>query len=83
VVPIGRDTEDWHLASYWAHPERVPNADARNATSGFARMTPEVIDRVVAAVGQDLASGEWDERYGHLRQLDTFDVGMRLIVNTP
>jgi SAM-dependent methyltransferase len=83
VVPIPRDTGDWHLASFWAHPERVLDADARNATSGFARMTPEVIDRVVTAVERDLTSGAWDERYGHLRRLDTFDAGMRLIVNTP
>jgi hypothetical protein len=41
------------------------------------------VARVVAAVERDLAEGTWDERYGHLRQLETFDAGMRLIINTP
>jgi hypothetical protein len=28
----------------------------------------------------DLASGKWDERHGHLRELDEFDVGYQLVV---
>lgn len=80
TLPLSRDTPDWMLGSYWAHPERVLDAGARAATSGFARMPPEVVDRVVAAVGADLASGAWDRRHGHLRGLPAFDVGLRLIV---
>lgn len=83
TVPVPRDTCDWTLMSFWAHPERVLDAGARNATSGFARMAPEVVARVVAAVRRDLADGTWDARYGHLRRLDEYDAGMRLIVNTP
>jgi hypothetical protein len=81
-APIPRDTPDWMLGSFWAHPERVLDAEARAATSGFARMPPEVVDRVVAALSRDLASGEWDARHGHLRALDALDVGLRLIVAT-
>ncbi len=80
LVPIPRDCEDWMLGSFWAHPERVLDAGARNATSGFARMAPHVIDRVVAAVERDLASGAWDARHGALRGLAEHDVGLRLIV---
>lgn len=79
-LPIARDTPDWTLGSFWAHPERVLDSDARAATSGFARMDPAVVERVAAAVAADLASGAWDERHGHLRRLDAYDVGLRLIV---
>lgn len=79
-VPIPRDTSDWMLGSFWAHPERVLDANARAATSGFARMPTNVVDRVVSEVSRDLASGLWDDRYGHLRSLDAFDVGLRLVV---
>jgi hypothetical protein len=82
-VPIPRDTPDWMLGSFWAHPERVLDAKARAATSGFARMAPNVVDRVVAEVSRDLASGLWDDRYGRLRTLDELDVGLRLVVATP
>jgi SAM-dependent methyltransferase len=81
-IPIPRDTPDWMLGSFWAHPERVLDPDARAATSGFARMPPEVAERVVAEVARDLASGRWDERYGHLRSLDALDAGLRLVVAT-
>ena len=69
------------LGSFWAHPERVLDEGARNATSGFARMDRSVVERVVREVRRDLESGEWDERHGHLRKLDAFDAGLRLIVS--
>jgi hypothetical protein len=81
VVPVPRDTPDWMLGSFWAHPERILDEQARNATSGFARMDPAVVERVVAAVRRDLENGSWDERHGHLRGLDAFDVGLRLVVS--
>ena len=79
-VPMPADTSDRMLGSFWAHPERVLDERARNATSGFARMAPEVVRRVVQAVSGDLESGAWEERNGHLRQLDECDVGLRLVV---
>jgi SAM-dependent methyltransferase len=83
TIPIARDTPDWTLGSFWAHPERVLDAGARAATSGFARMAPDVVERVVAAVAADLKSGAWDARHGHLRGRDAYDVGLRLLVNEP
>ncbi|MEO6496788.1 MAG: class I SAM-dependent methyltransferase [Solirubrobacteraceae bacterium] len=79
-LPIPRDTPDWTLGSFWAHPERVLDDQARSATSGFARMQTAVVDRVVEAVAGDLAEGVWDERNSALRELDELDVGMRLVV---
>jgi SAM-dependent methyltransferase len=79
-LPLPRDTSDWMLGSFWAHPERVLDSQARANTSGFARMPPEVVERVVAALRRDLEDGSWDERHGELRQLDEYDVGLRLVV---
>jgi len=80
VLPIARNTPDWSLGSFWAHPERVLDPAARQATSGFARQPRAVVDRVVADVERDLADGTWDRRYGHLRELAEYDAGLRLIV---
>jgi SAM-dependent methyltransferase len=79
VVPVPRDTPDEMLLSFWAHPERVADASARAATSGFARQPTEVVERVVRAVEEDLQSGAWERRHGHLRQLAEYDAGLRLI----
>lgn len=83
TVPVPNDTCDWSLLSFWAHPERVLDRGAREATSGFARMPAEVVERVVSQVGRDLETGAWDQRHGALRRLTELDVGLRLIVNRP
>jgi SAM-dependent methyltransferase len=83
TVPVPADTPDWTFAAFWAHPERVLDPGARAATSGFARMDPQVVARVVRAVGDDLASGAWDTRYGRLRGLAELDVGLRVVVGEP
>jgi hypothetical protein len=61
----------------------VLDETARDATSGFARMAPAVVARVVDAVRRDLASAQWDARHGDLRGRETFDAGLRLLINTP
>jgi SAM-dependent methyltransferase len=80
TVPIPRDTPDWMLGSFWAHPERVLDARARANTSGFARMPADVVERVVRELRRDLEDGTWDARHGELRRLDSYDSGLRLIV---
>ncbi len=79
-VPFHRDTSDWMLGSFWAHPERALDERARANTSGFARMPPDASQRVVTALRRDLADGTWDARHGALRTLDEYDVGLRLVV---
>lgn len=83
VIPLSRSTPDRMLGAFWAHPEWVLDPGARAATSGFARMDPAVVARVVAAVKRDLESGEWDRRHGGLRDLDEYDAGLRLLVANP
>jgi len=82
VVPVHRDTPDHNLLSFWAHPERVLDPAARQATSGFARQPPEVVERVEAAVRRDLQSGRWDAKHADLRQLESYDAGLRLVTGT-
>jgi SAM-dependent methyltransferase len=83
TIAVPRDTPDWTLMSFWAHPERVLDAAARNATSGFARLPVVVVERVVTAVQRDLQDGKWDRRHGYLRQMNEYDAGLRLVVNLP
>jgi SAM-dependent methyltransferase len=83
TIPVQRDSPDWMFGSFWAHPERVLDREARAATSGFARTPRETVDRVVQALERDLGSGEWDRRHGHLRELNALDVGLRLVIGAP
>jgi SAM-dependent methyltransferase len=81
TIEVPADTPDWTLAAFWAHPERVLDPAARAATSGFARMDPTVVARVVARLGADLESGAWDAHHGDLRRLSAYDAGLRLVVS--
>lgn len=83
TLPIHRDSPDWQFGAFWAHPERVLDAGARAATSGFARMPPPVVERVVRDLARDLADGTWDRKHGSLRALPEYDAGLRLVVGLP
>jgi Peptidase family M50 len=49
----------------------------------LCRMPSALVDRVVQAVDRDLQDGSWNARHGHLRGLNEYDAGLRLVVNTP
>jgi hypothetical protein len=40
-----------------------------------------VEERAVARLAADLASGAWDKRHGHLRELPAFEGALRLVVS--
>jgi hypothetical protein len=48
--------------------------------SSLAQLPPEATERRVQRLRQDLASGEWDARYGYLRELTELDLGYRLLI---
>jgi SAM-dependent methyltransferase len=79
AVPIPHDCRDGFLLSFWRRPEALLDPAARAATSAFATMAPDLESEVIEALERDLGTGRWDERYGYLRELEEFDVGLRLI----
>ncbi len=79
-VPVPADCTDGFLLSFWNRPEAVLDPAARAATSGFALLPAVVQERIVAALAADLRAGRWDARHGHLRALDAYDAGLRLVV---
>ncbi len=79
-VLVPADCVDGFMACYWNRPEAYVDPDVQAGISGLARLDPDVRARGTEHLRRDLASGEWDARYGHLRALTELDVGYRLIV---
>jgi SAM-dependent methyltransferase len=79
VLPVPAGCRDGFLMSFWDRPELVLDPSARAATSGFARLSERVQDRICERLSADLRSGKWDEHYGYLRGLSEFDSGLRLV----
>ena len=79
-VLIPHDCIDGFLAAFWRRPEAYLDPAIRAGMSGFALLAPDVIDRGLAQLKSDLASGEWERRCGHLRSLEALDASYRLLV---
>lgn len=79
AIPVPRDCTDGFMVAFWGRPETYLDPEIRNATSPWHQLPPAVVARALRRLQHDLESGEWDGRYGHLRQRSTLDVGLRLI----
>ena len=61
VVEIPHDCTDGFLCAYWRRPEAYLDPRVRAGISSFARMSPAEVERGVAALRDDLATGVfWD-----------------------
>ncbi len=80
MIPVPADCEDIFIETSLSRPEILLDPVVRANCSGFARMGDEAEGRAVAALRADLNSGEWDRRFGSMRDLSEFDGGLRLLV---
>jgi hypothetical protein len=79
-VPIPADCEDGFFHAFWARPQAYLDPQVRAGTSPFARLEPRVVERAVAQLERDLASGAWHERNAELAGRHELDLGYRLLV---
>jgi SAM-dependent methyltransferase len=77
-VPVPHDCTDGFLYAYWRRPEAYLDARIRSGSSSFWSIGG--LDAGLSRLADDLASGEWDRRYGHLRAMDQYDAGYRLVI---
>jgi len=82
-LPIPHDCADGFLGAFWARPEAYLDPAVHAGMSSLATADPESIAVGLARLAADLASGDWDARYGGLRALDELDLGYRLVIATP
>lgn len=80
AVPIPLDCTDGFGEAYYGRPEAFLEEDVRAAQSGWVLTDPAAVARGVARLADDLRSGRWDERHGHLREQPERVGAVRLIV---
>ncbi|MGB5723542.1 MAG: class I SAM-dependent methyltransferase [Parasphingorhabdus sp.] len=81
AIAVPRDCSDGFLGAYWQRPHAYLDPQVRAAISTFSKL--ENITAALAELEQDLASGVWEQRYGHLMELESLDVGYRLVIADP
>lgn len=82
-VAIPLHCRDGFNEAYYGRPEAFLDEAARLACSSWSLVPTVAVERFVRHLSSDLASGRWDEKYGHLREQMFFDGPLRLIVGTP
>ncbi len=79
-VRIPWDCVDGFFEAYWRRPEAYLDEDVRRGISVWARVGADAEQRAVRSLREDLGSGRWAERNGHLLDLEAADFGLRLLI---
>jgi hypothetical protein len=82
-VPIPIDCTDGFTEAFYARPEMLLDPAVRGAQSSWGFVASAVETQFVTALSEDLASGRWDQQYGHLRKQSMFEGSLRLVVSRP
>jgi len=83
TLPIPNDCVDGFSEAFFARPEAFLDPAVRRAQSAWSFLSDDVQARIVARLGADLATGEWDRRHGAWRSQPFFEGSLRGIVSRP
>jgi SAM-dependent methyltransferase len=81
AVPIPADCVDGFTEAYYGRPELYLRVEVRRAQSCWGRLAEGIEERAISSLKADLETGAWDERHGHVRELRSYDAGLRLVVS--
>ena len=76
-VPIPHDCTDGFMGAYWRRPDAYLDPAVRANISVFSQLDA---GDGIRRLEEDLASGAWHERNGHLLELAELDLGYRLLI---
>ncbi|GMM92331.1 class I SAM-dependent methyltransferase [Qipengyuania sp. MTN3-11] len=80
-VPVPLDCKDGFNEAYYGRPEAFLDADARLACSSWSLVPEAAVERFVRHLSDDLESGRWDRKFGHLRSQPFFNGPLRLVIS--
>jgi hypothetical protein len=80
VVMIPSDCTDGFGCAYWSRPEAHLDPLVLAGMSWSSQLASEVLAEGVERLCEDLATGRWDERHGHLRSMTAADYGYKLVI---
>jgi SAM-dependent methyltransferase len=79
-VPIPWDCADGFFEAYWRRPEAYLDERVRRGISVWTTLGPQVEQRAVRSLREDLDSGRWAELNHDLLGLDEAELGLRLLI---
>jgi SAM-dependent methyltransferase len=79
-VPIPWDCADGFFHAYWRRPAAYLREPVRRGCSVWTRVGEHAEQRAVTALARDLNSGAWAKRNAGLLELESADLGARLLI---
>jgi SAM-dependent methyltransferase len=80
-IPTPGDCVDGFFEAFWRRPEALLDPAVRGAQSMWALLEDGVEQRMVQRLAGALDSGVWDAAHGYLREQQSFDGSLRLVVS--
>jgi SAM-dependent methyltransferase len=80
-IPTPADCVDGFFEAFWNRPEALLDPAVRSAQSLWPMLDPGVEERIVDRLATALQSGAWDAEHGRLRNQDTYDGALRLVIS--
>jgi SAM-dependent methyltransferase len=82
-IPTPTDCVDGFFEAFWNRPEPLLDPTVRAPQSIWQLLEPGVEERIFERLGADLASGTWDEENGALREQESYEGSLRLVISEP
>jgi ubiquinone/menaquinone biosynthesis C-methylase UbiE len=82
-IPIPLNCIDGFQEAFYGRPEAFLSHHVRKAMSAWGFIPPSQQDVMISRFKNTLLSGEWDEKYGHLRNQPFFTGALRLVIAQP
>ncbi|MET9728781.1 class I SAM-dependent methyltransferase [Streptomyces zaomyceticus] len=79
AVPIPLDCTDGFNEAYYGRPEMLLDPAARQSCSAWSFVDDNTREHFDRTLRRDLASGAWDERFGHLRDQPAYEGSLVVI----
>lgn len=83
AIPTPAECRDGFFEAFWNRPEALLDPALRASQSLWPLIGGEAEERIIGRLAADLASGLWDERYGYLREMESFEGSLRLVISEP
>jgi SAM-dependent methyltransferase len=80
-IPTPGDCTDGFFEAFWRRPERLLDPEVRSAQSVWALLEPGVEQGIVERLADALDTGAWDAEHGYLRDRESFDGALRLVIS--
>jgi SAM-dependent methyltransferase len=80
-LPTPGDCLDGFFEAFWRRPEALLDPAVRGAQSMWALLEPGVEQRIIDRLADALDSGAWEVKHGYLREQESFQGALRLVIS--